>query len=132
MPSKHCQCVTELFLERVRIERPCLPWPVAHRVIDVGQHRERSRTPDQTGYLGQVLSDHLGRWPLPIQARRLEELLANRQGVQGREHPVELSGIQQLCGDIAMPMGFAQLHPADDPKVRELVAAALHTLQVSV
>jgi len=63
---------------------------------------------------------------------RLEELLANRQSVQGREHPVELSGIQQLCSDIAMPMGFAQLHSADDAKVRELVPAPLHALQVAV
>jgi len=59
-------------------------------------------------------------------------LLADWQGVQRREHPVEPSGIEQLCGDIAMPVGFAQLHTADDVKVRKLVAGALDTLQVSV
>jgi hypothetical protein len=69
---------------------------------------------------------------LPVQVRHLRELPADRQAVQRTKHPVKPSGGEQSRGDIAVPVRFPQFHAADDAKVRELVAAPLHALQVSV
>lgn len=130
--SKRPQRMPELIFERVRIERPRLGRPVADGVVDVGEHSERIPAANQTAYLGQILPNDLRRWPLPVQIRHFREPLADRQTVQGTQHPVKLSGVEQPCGDTAVPMGFAQLHPSDDAKVRELVAAPLYAFQIRV
>jgi hypothetical protein len=41
-------------------------------------------------------------------------VLAERQAVQRTEHPVKLTGAEQLCDDSAMPVWFTQLDPTDD------------------
>jgi len=125
--GKRAQRVMELVLEPADIERPGSRWPGTQRVVDVSKHREGVRAFDQPRYLGQVLPDDIARWPVPVQ-----NWLTGRQAVQRTEHPVELSGLQQPADGSAVPMWFAQLHSADDVKVRELVAAALQALQISV
>ena len=68
--SKHMQAVTELFLGCAGVERPGFMWPVAKRVVNVGEHGERVGALDEADYLGQVLADDPGRWPLLVQVRR--------------------------------------------------------------
>jgi len=130
--SKYAQGVTEFILERVGIEGPASRWPVAERVVDVSEHGEYIGAFDETGYLGQVLPDDLGRWSLSVQVWHLRELPTERQAVQRTEHSVELSGVEQASGDITVPMWFAQLHSADDLKIRKPATAPLQAFQVSV
>src|SRR5258708_7351812 len=121
--SKRSQGVTELILERVRIERSGPGRPVADRVVDVGENGEHIGACDQAGDLGQVRPDDLGRWPLAVQVRPFEEPLAGRQEVQGTEYAAELPGVEQFRGDVTVLMWFAEFHSGDDAKVRKLVAA---------
>ncbi len=45
---------------------------------------------------------------------------------------LEPPGVEKLRGGLAVAMRLAELHAGDDAKLRELVAAALHTFKATV
>jgi hypothetical protein len=97
--SEYPQRVTELFLESVRIELPCLDRPGTDRVVDMGEYGEPGPA-DQAGYLCQIVPDNVGRRAVQVQVRRLGEPLAERKAVQGAEYPIKLPGAEQFCGRV--------------------------------
>ena len=60
--SQRTERVTELLLERIRIERPGRRRPVTERVVDMREHGERTRTFDEVKYLGEILPHDIRGW----------------------------------------------------------------------
>src|SRR6266571_2398173 len=129
-PGQRGQHGPVLVLEHGRIERVGPLRPVAQRIVDVREHRERRGRFDQPERLAQVGADEIGG-PGPVEEKVHRPDAVHVQRVQRPEDPVERPGTEHGLDRFAVPVRLAQFGPGKDAQHGEQVPAAPHAIQVA-
>ncbi len=121
---KACRCI---FCRNVRtlVRR-------SHRVVEVGDDLVRAVGRDLGGDLGEVLPDHLVRREAAEHRVRFDAVVAQLEGVERADDPVEGGEVELGAGRVGAQPGLAELEARPDRELGECGAAAVDLLEIAV